>query len=184
MKSLGASEKEAFRIGVRENLQKTTTSTSDGADPAKRIFGNFYKRDQLKAIFPNQTKFKEFERKMIEETKTAETKFKVLGGSRTDINLAADTEFLSTVAKTGGDVATSGKLALVRAAASSIKNKLGGINEKNAKRLATILVNRKESIKLLESMMKKEQAPVQKRLIGEFIESIRPDLLITKGTQE
>ena len=184
MSNLSVSEKEAFRIGVRENLQKTVTSTSEGADPAKRIFGNTFKRDQLKAIFPSQTKFKEFERKMIEETKTAETKFKVLGGSRTDINLAAEGEFLSNIAKTGGAVATGGKLPMINAAISSIRNKFGGISEKNAKRLATILVNRKESIKLLEGMMKKEQAPVQKRLIGEFIESIRPDLLITKGVQE
>ena len=72
---------------------------------------------------------------------------------------------------------------MVNAATSSIRNIFGGISEKNAKRLATILVNKKESIKLLEGMLKKEQAPVQKRLISDFIKSIRPELLITKGVQ-
>ena len=40
LKNLDPSEKEAFRIGARENLQKIVSSTSEGADPAKRIFGN------------------------------------------------------------------------------------------------------------------------------------------------
>ena len=184
MSGLGVSEKEAFGIGVRENLQKTVTSTGDGADPAKRIFGNTFKRDQLKAIFQNDTKYNQFTKKMNEEIKAAETKFKVLGGSRTDINLASETEFLNKIAQTGGAVATGGKLPLINAAVSSIKNKFGGISEKNAKQLATILVNRKESIKLLESIVKKEQAPVQKRLINEFIKSIRPELLTTKALQD
>jgi hypothetical protein len=183
MSNLGVSEKEAFRIGVRENLQKTVTSTSEGADPAKRIFGNTFKRDQLKAIFPDQTKFKQFEKRMLEETQAAETKFKVLGGSRTDINIEGDKQFLRNAARLTTGVALNSPVTMVNAATSSIRNIFGGISEKNAKRLATILVNKKESIKLLEGMLKKEQAPVQKRLISDFIKSIRPELLITKGVQ-
>ncbi|GAF79964.1 unnamed protein product, partial [marine sediment metagenome] len=166
MKNLTVSEKEAFRIGVRENLQKTVSSTATGADPAKRIFGSSFKEGQLKAVFPNEIKFKQFKKRMLEEVQAAKTKFEVLGGSRTDINLAAETEFLNTIAQAGGGLATGGKLPLINAAVSSIKNKFGGISEKNAKRLATILVNKKESINLLEKFAKKEKNQVQKDLIG------------------
>lgn len=182
-KGLSTSEKEAFRIGVRENLQKTVSSTTEGADPAKRIFGNSFKRKQLESIFPNQSKFKEFEKRMIEETRAAETKLKVLGGSRTDINLADEEEFLKNIAKTGGAVVSGGKLPVISAAVSSIKNRFGGISEKNAKTLANILVNRENSVKALESILIKEQNQIQKRLISDYIKTVRPELLVTQSIQ-
>jgi hypothetical protein len=183
VKDLSVSEKEAFRIGVRENLQKVVANTAEGADPAKRIFGNSFKRKQIEAIFPSKEKFKGFEKRMIEEVNAADTKFRVLGGSRTDINLADEEAFLGKLAQTGGAVATGGKLPIIGAAISSIKNKFGGISEKNAKALANILVKKQNSISALENILIKEQNQVQKRLISEYINSVRPELLTTQTIQ-
>lgn len=173
MKNLSVSEKEAFRIGVRENLQKTVTSTTEGADPAKRIFGNQFKRDQLKAIFPNQTIYKQFEKRMIEEIKAAETKFRVLGGSRTDINLSDESQFLNIASRIGGGVALGSKFAVINGAISSIRRLSPGITEKNAKTLATILVNKGKSIEALEKIVQKEKNATQQRVMRDFIDKMR-----------
>lgn len=185
--TLAPSEREAFRIGVRSNLEKTVTSTADEADPAKRIFGNSFKRNQIKAVFGGDTQYKAFEKRMKEEIAAAETKFKVLGGSRTDINIAGDKEFVSTVARVGGGAALGSKYAIISALTSSFNKIFGGISEKNAKALANILVKKEGNIKFLENLLKKEKDETQKRLISEFTESIKPILatrLLTKGAIE
>lgn len=182
--TLSVSEKEAFRIGVRENLQKTVSSTSEGADPAKRIFGNSFKRNQLKAIFPNETKYKAFEKRMKEEIAAAETKFKVLGGSRTDINLASETQFIDTVSKVGGGFALGSRFAIINALVSSFKNRFAGINSKNAEAIANILVKKEKSIEVLENILKKEKNATQKRILTEVITELRPALLTAKTIQQ
>ena len=183
-KTLSVSEKEAFRIGVRENLQKTVSSTSEGADPAKRIFGNSFKRNQIKAIFPNETKYKAFESRMKEEIAAAETKFKVLGGSRTDINLAGEAQFIDTVSKVGGGLALGSRFAVINALVSSFKNRFAGINAKNSKAIANILVKREKSIEALESILKKEKNATQKRILTQVITELRPALLAAKTTTQ
>lgn len=173
MKNFSPSEKEAFRIGVRENLQKTVTSTAEGADPAKRIFGNQFKRDQLKAIFPTQKSYEDFSKRMVDEIRAANTKFRVLGGSRTDINLADENEFLNTISKVGGGAALGSKFAIINGAISSIRRLSPGITEKNAKQLATILVDKGKSIEALEKILQKERNAIQQEAIKEFIDQMR-----------
>jgi hypothetical protein len=184
LKGLSTGERDAFRIGVRENLQKVVSSTPEGSDPAKRIFGNSFKKAQLKEVFPDEKSFKSFEKRMIDEINAAETKFRVLGGSRTDINLADEEQFLRKIAETGGAVATGGKLPALNAAVSSIKNRFSGVSDKNAKALADILINRKNSISALENILAKENSQLQKRLIGEYMRSVRPELLVTQTITE
>lgn len=179
MRNLTVSEKEAFRIGVRENLQKTVSGTAEGADPAKRIFGNDFKKDQLRAIFPDEGKYRAFEKKMRQEIEAAKTKFRVLGSSMTREKQIDDAQFLKTVANAGKTIVTAGKSDLISAAKNAISNKFGGISEKNAKQLATILVNRGRSIEALEKIAAKEKNQLQKRLINDFISSIRPEVITT-----
>ena len=182
-KDFSPSEKEAYRIGVRESLQNLVSKTPEGADPAKRIFGNSLKRNQLKAIFKDEKSFNSFKNRMEEEIAAAETKFKVLGGSRTDINLANDAQFIDEVVR-GGEVLTGSKVALINAVSTSLKNRAAGLSKRNSKQLARILVDKKEGIAALESILRKEQSGVQKRVIGDFIESIRPALLASQGIKQ
>lgn len=176
--SLSAAERDAYRIGVRENLQKTVSSTADGADPAKRIFGNEFKREQLRAVFGNEKKFAEFEQKMANEIRAADTKAKVLGGSRTDYNMAGDDEFLNKMINGGITVAKSkvNPLYLVEAAYNAVTNKFAGINEKNAGELAKILVNRSDAVNALESIVAKQNNPLQKRVLDEVKQYILTNL--------
>ena len=167
IKSLSVAERDAYRIGVRENLQKTVSSTADGADPAKRIFGNKTKRDQLRVVFGNRKKFTEFEQKMVNEIKAADTKAKVLGGSRTDYNMAGDEEFLNKVITGGINLAKSkvNPFYILEATNNAITNKFSGINEKNASNLARILVSRPDAIDALENIIRKERNLLQQRIL-------------------
>lgn len=179
-KKFPTSEKEAFRIGVRENLQKVVASTVEGADPAKRIFGNTFKRNQLRAIFDSDSKFKSFEKKMRDEIAAAETKFRVLGGSRTDINLATDAQFIDQIAS-GASIAGGNKAELVRSVTNAVKNRAAGLSEKNAKQLATILTDRTRGIEALERIAAAEKNEIQKRVISDFIRTLRPEVLATSA---
>ena len=150
------SQKEAFKIGVRENLQRTVNKTADQADPAKRVFGNKFKRDQLQAVFGEGKQFNEFSKRMNEEIAAAKTKFNVLGGSRTDINLTDDTEFIEALA----DGARRGVIATtidrsVGAASDALKRRFTGLTTKSSRDLARILTNREAGIDALEDLIAK-----------------------------
>jgi len=167
MQKFSTGEKDAYRIGVKENLKDVNSSTGDGLSSAKRIFGNKQKRDQLKAVFGDEAKFNEFEKKMVAEFRATDTKTKVLGGSRTDFNMAGDEEFINKVI-TGGIGALKSKinpLYLLEATHNAITNKFSGINEKNAVNLAKILVNRQDAVKALENIIQKQNNPLQKRVL-------------------
>jgi len=91
-------EIEAYRIGVRQNLQQTISATADNADPARRIFGNDFKRKQLEAVFETKEHYDEFAKRMQDEIKGFETRNAILGGSRTDYNVAGDLQFIDAIA--------------------------------------------------------------------------------------
>jgi len=180
--NLSPSEQEAFRIGVRENLDKITAKST--TSPAKKIFGNTEIQNQLKAVFPDSKSYNEFKQRMLEEIQFADTKFKVLGGSRTDINLASEEEFLNKVAEVGAAGVTGGKSTLIGATARSLKNKFSGISEKNAKQLASVIVNRGKSIETLEKILAKEKNLSQKEITRELIKILTPSVTTTKMVED
>jgi hypothetical protein len=152
LSKMSPDEIEAYRIGVREALQKTVSTTADGADPAKRIFGNSEKRDQLKAVFPEQ--YDEFAKRMSEEIQAAKTKFNILGGSRTDYNIASDAGFIDATA----DAVRRGVLETITdktftALTDALKRKYIGINDKNAKAISEILLDKSKGIEALQKLI-------------------------------
>ena len=182
VKTLTPSEQEAFRIGVRESLDKIISKAT--TSPAKKIFGNTEIQNQLKAVFPDESTYSQSKKRMLEEIDFTQTKFDVLGGSRTDINLAGEEEFLNKVAEVGAAGVTGGKSSLIGATVRSIKNKFNGISEKNAKELADVIVNKGKSIESLERILVKEANKDQKQIIRELIKTLRPDLGVTKAVEE
>lgn len=155
LKTMNNSEKEAFKIGVRENLQRVVSKTADEADPAKRVFGNQFKRNQIKAVFGEGKQINEFTRKMTEEIRAAKTKFRVLGGSRTDINISDDGEFIDAASQAArqGIIRTTIEKT-VESVAGAAKRKWTGLNSQNATKLAKILTNREAGIEALEKLIK------------------------------
>lgn len=175
LKDATSSEKEAFKIGVRKNLQDVVAKTSDGADPAKRIFGNSYKRDQIKAALENESQFNDFSKKLQDEIAGAKTKFAVLGGSRTDINAGLMDKNL--MEKTMDQVLENGtsKSAWLGMLADSLKSRYYGINPSNAKQLAGILTDNKKGIQAMKDLISlNEKNPEQLRVLGQALKEIGP----------
>ena len=184
LKNMTQGEKDAYRIGVREKLSEIINKTSDGADPAKRIFGNTEIRNKLKAVIGNEKRYNDFKERMTGEIQAAKTKFEVLGGSKTDINQANEGQFLDTIANVGVGVATGGKASLIHAAVSSLRNTMAGLSKKNAKQLAVVLVNKEKGIEALEAILAREKSKTQKRIISEFIERLSSRTLATTQTEQ
>jgi len=168
-KNMTASELEAFKIGMRANLQTTVSRTAEGGDPARRIFGNPYKKDQIKAVFGDDQTVKEFAKRLQEEMNAANTKFKVLGGSRSDINLAEDG---SPLIEAAGRAIRDGRGGVAReiadALATGIQNRFVGLNRENSQRLARILTSKKEGIKAIDRIIAiNKNNPSQQKLLNE-----------------
>jgi hypothetical protein len=160
-------EADAFRIGVRESLQRKVNAVADGADPAKRIFGNQQKRNQLKAVFgDNRKAFEQFSQRMRDEIAGADTKFKVIGGSRTDYNQADETSALIDGLQTFADAGPKGLLnKAVNTALDYAQIRYAGLNSQNAEELARILTDKKQGLAALDRLISKNTAPAQKAIL-------------------
>lgn len=152
LKDFTPGELDAFKIGVRTDLQKTVSGVSDGGDPAKRIFGSPLKREQLEAVFEGDRKgFQEFAQRMHEEISAADTKFKVLGGSRTDFNLAEDgAPFVEALVKGGVKGAS---MEGINALATKIGDRYTGLTRENSIRLAKTLTDKELGLKALDRVI-------------------------------
>lgn len=176
MKDLSNTDKEAFKIGVRENMMIRVMKAGDtaNADVAARIFGSGreggLKREQIKAIFGEGEQFDSFARKMAEETAAVETKFSVLGGSRTDFNITDDGGFLAQAAEQAAQKGVT--RTLVDASADAIKRRWIGLNPKSAKDLAVILTDKNAGIEALERLI--ANAPKsQKSIVKDAVEELK-----------
>jgi len=181
IKEMSVAEKDAFRIGLREGLDRIVRNTSIGNDPAKKIFNDLSIVDKIKAALGDGKKFTDFKKRMQEEIAAADTRFKVLGGSRSDFNLSQD-DVLDKIVS-GAEVARGGKTELLRVTVNALKNRAAGLNKKNTKQVAEILVNREKGIEALQNIINKEQSKTQQRILKDFVRSLRPELLGSQALQ-
>jgi hypothetical protein len=181
IKEMSVAEKDAFRIGLREGLDRIVRNTSIGNDPAKKIFNDLSIVDKIKAALGDGKKFTDFKKRMQEEIAAADTRFKVLGGSRSDFNLSQD-DVLDKIVS-GAEVARGGKTELLRVTVNALKNRAAGLNKKNTKQVAEILVNREKGIEALQNIINKEQSKTQQRILKDFVRSLRPEVLGSQALQ-
>lgn len=166
VKNLDNTQLEALKIGAREALQRTVLKTRTGADPAKRIFGNSVQQQQLKALFNNPKEYAQFEKRMNEEIRAADTKFEVLGGSRTDYNIADDGAFIDSAIKAAEQGITKTAIdKTVGAISNAISRRYIGLTNQNANELAHILTDRGAGIDAVKRLIAAEKSLPQKRLM-------------------
>lgn len=172
-------ELDAYRIGVRQKLQQIVNTTPDGADPGRRIFGNTQKRAQIEAVMgDNKAAFQEFSKRIEDEIQTFKTRNTILGGSRTDYNLAADDSFIDAVADTArrGVVVTT-KDKIFEATIGAFKRHYYGISDKNARELAEIMVDRDKGIAALQELVERQRDFQQRAIVGQAIKNHAPVIL-------
>jgi hypothetical protein len=166
LKDMTIGEREAYKVGVREALEQKILTSSANADEALRIFGKPENRQQLKVILGDE--YPEFSQKFRKEIRMADSKFKVLGGSRTDYNSIEDGQFIESAT----NIIKGGKTALVNEAINtlidSIRNKYLGLNKTSAQILAKNLTSNKGSIKAIDDMIAREKSPSVKLELKDF----------------
>lgn len=173
LKGMEPAEREAFRIGVRERLQREVLNTPDKADAAKRIFGNPTERQQLEAVLGKGKQFDEFAARMKEEIRAADTKFKLLGGSRTDINLSSESQLEGVMGRVArGDIKGGAIDMAVDFIGSTLRRRYYGLNEKNAQEIARALVDRKAGLEALDKIIAK-QSGQQQSVVREAVDAMR-----------
>jgi hypothetical protein len=162
-KTLTKGEQDAYKIGVRESLQNEILKTGASASEANKIFGKAMQRQQLKQILGSE--YKDFSHQLRKEIRMADSKFRIIGGSRTDYNTIEDGQFIESAARAarGGKVAITNEI--INTVADAVKNKYMGINPTNAKILSKALTSNKGGIKILDDMIAKQKSPTQKKLL-------------------
>ena len=166
LKNMTAGERDAYKVGVRESLEKRVLLSGASTDEAAKIFAKPEHRTQLKVILGDD--FADFSRQMRKETRMADSKFRVIGGSRTDYNTIEDGSFIESAA----NLVKGGKTAIAHEAintlADSIKRKYLGINDANSKILAKALTSNKGSIKAIDDLIAKANSPTKKIELQNF----------------
>ena len=137
---MGDHEKEAFRVGVVDELRFKVMTSGDAADVIKKIFGNKLARERLKSVF-DPDDFATLEKRMLQEKAMFETHGK-FGGSQTAVR-EMDVETAGKTAGVLSDVlrATAGDLRGAASLVGRVKARAGAPPEAVAKHLSGYLLN-------------------------------------------
>lgn len=156
-------EREHFLLGAVDTIRKAISSSPDGADVWKRVFGNQTKREQLRSLFPSPEKFAEFEQAMAVEKQMRITSDAVRGNSRTAARqFALDDLGADPVTPMGRALTGDWRGALGQSASS----RLHGVVGQNAEAVVPLLFgDPKAALSVLrraeEALQKKAKAPAR-----------------------
>jgi hypothetical protein len=133
IKKLTSDEKEAFRLGVMADVNQRLGNFK-GGDFTKQIFKSENQKLLLRNAFPDQASYNEFSQYVKSLNRQAETKQRVLGGSRTDENRAVREEanLLGSLAQAS---ATGDLASLLRSGVNTVLSRAKGISSESSEAL-------------------------------------------------
>jgi hypothetical protein len=166
IKKLTSDEKEAFRLGVMADVNQRLGNFK-GGDFTKQIFKSENQKLLLRNAFPDQASYSEFSQYVKSLNRQAETKQRVLGGSRTDENKAVREEanLLGSLAQAG---ATGDLVSLLRAGGSAMMSRAKGISSESSEALQKRLfsVDPVEQTAILQELNRRARKPQTGLLTG------------------
>jgi len=166
IKKLTSDEKEAFRLGVMADVNERLGNFK-GGDFTKQIFKSENQKLLLRNAFPDQASYNEFSQYVKGLNRQAETKQRVLGGSRTDENKAVREEasLLGSLAQAS---ASGDLVSLLRSGASALTSRAKGISSESSEALQKRLftVDPVEQTAILRELNKRAQRPKTGLLTG------------------
>jgi len=166
IKKLTPDEKEAFRLGVMADVNERLGNFK-GGDFTKQIFKSENQKLLLRNAFPDQASYNEFSKYVKGLNRQAETKQRVLGGSRTDENRAVreESNLLGSLAQAS---ATGDLASLLRAGANTVLSRAKGISSESSEALQKRLfsVDPVEQTAILRELNKRAQRPQTGLLTG------------------
>jgi hypothetical protein len=166
IKKLTPDEKEAFRLGVMADVNERLGNYKSG-DFTKQIFKSENQKLLLRNAFPDQASYNEFSQYVKGLNRQAETKQRVLGGSRTDENKAVREE--SSLLGSLAQASASGDLvSLLRSGVSALSSRAKGISSESSEALQKRLftVDPIEQTAILRELNKRAQRPQTGLLTG------------------
>ena len=133
IKKMTSDEKEAFRLGVMADVNQRLGNFK-GGDFTKQIFKSENQKLLLRNAFPDQASYTEFSQYVKSLNRQAETKQRVLGGSRTDENKAVREEanLLGSLAQAS---ATGDLASLLRSGVNAVLSRAKGISSESSEAL-------------------------------------------------
>ena len=178
IKKLNSDEKEAFRLGVMADVNRRLLEYKSG-DFTNQIFKSEKQKLLLRNAFVDsvdangkviksaQDSYTEFSQYVKSLNKQAETKQRVLGGSRTDENKAVrdESNLLGSLAQA---VATSDLAGLLRAGANTVLSRAKGISSESSEALQKRLfsVDPVEQTAILQELNRRVRKPQTGLLSG------------------
>ena len=166
IKKLTSDEKEAFRLGVMADVNERLGNFK-GGDFTKQIFKSENQKLLLRNAFPDQASYNEFSQYVKGLNRQAETKQRVLGGSRTDENKAVreESSLLGSLAQAS---ATGDLASLLRSGVSALTSRAKGISSESSEALQKRLfsVDPVEQTAILRELNKRAQRPQTGLLTG------------------
>jgi hypothetical protein len=166
IKKLTSDEKEAFRLGVMADVNERLGNFK-GGDFTKQIFKSENQKLLLRNAFPDQASYNEFSQYVKGLNRQAETKQRVLGGSRTDENKAVREEasLLGSLAQAS---ASGDLVSLLRSGVSALTSRAKGISSESSEALQKRLftVDPVEQTAILRELNKRAQRPKTGLLTG------------------
>jgi hypothetical protein len=166
IKKLTSDEKEAFRLGVMADVNERLGNFK-GGDFTKQIFKSENQKLLLRNAFPDQASYNDFSQYVKGLNRQAETKQRVLGGSRTDENKAVREEasLLGSLAQASASVDL---VSLLRSGASALTSRAKGISSESSEALQKRLftVDPVEQTAILRELNKRAQRPKTGLLTG------------------
>lgn len=166
IKKLTSDEKEAFRLGVMADVNERLGNFK-GGDFTKQIFKSENQKLLLRNAFPDQASYNDFSQYVKGLNRQAETKQRVLGGSRTDENKAVREEasLLGSLAQAS---ASGDLVSLLRSGASALTSRAKGISSESSEALQKRLftVDPVEQTAILRELNKRAQRPKTGLLTG------------------
>lgn len=166
IKKMTADEKEAFRLGVMADVNQRLGNFK-GGDFTKQIFKSENQKLLLRNAFPDQASYTEFSQYVKSLNRQAETKQRVLGGSRTDENKAVREEanLLGSLAQAS---ATGDLASLLRSGVNTVLSRAKGISSESSEALQKRLfsVDPVEQTAILRELNKRANKPRTGLLTG------------------
>jgi uncharacterized protein YeaO (DUF488 family) len=182
IKNYSPGERDAYRIGVRQDLQTNmnkATKIAGKSSPSEKIFNDLESQKRLRAVFlGDKKKYEEFAKRMGEEISYDKT-IKNLGLNKQEVE-AGKAGMINLLARVITFGATGAKPGLVfegaRAAETAMLKNYKGLNEKSAKELMKAFTNKQSSIRILQNIVDKADK-TQKPVIREAIKDIYPAII-------
>ncbi len=147
-KKLGDTEKEAYLVGVVDNVREMADKVRDNGNAYNKIFGTPETKAKLKAVLPEK-QFKQLSDDLWASDRIYNLKNKVLGNSTTASKQLSAQEFASADNAVLQQLASGRPVAAgITGATQWIKKAFDGLSDKDAGEVARILTAKDETAKL------------------------------------